>query len=228
MDELPPDARQFLAGLQNAHDPPAGMNDRVWRAAGLDMPGAPMMAAERARQVWWKSASTSVVGKTAAVALVVGVGLGAWLYPRDSAPKPRPAPIAAAPVTGTEPDRSAEPTEAAPTAVGQAIPPPEPHPPKRSRRTGDGLIEEIASLRSAADALAAGRPAQALALLQDHQRRFATAKLSEEREGLIAIARCTLDLPNAAQRARRHLQHYPHGILRDRVVRTCKLEGSPP
>ena len=234
MDELPTEARAFLAALRDAQDPPPGMSERVWRAAGLA--GTPPAAAPPHTQAWWQSGSISATTKLATtLTIALGIGLGGWLVPHSSPPLPQTAPTTPVPAEVAAAQSAAlEPAVGAP-----ALPLPEASPraperrrqPRASQQGQDdaaALLAEITSLRAASEALASHQPERALTLLQAHRRRFPAAKLSEECEGLLVLARCSLDQAGASAAARSYLRRYPHGVLRDRVERTCRFEGSLP
>jgi hypothetical protein len=117
--------------------------------------------------------------------------------PRATDPRP-PTPSAA------EPHAEAAPAEAAPApppVVEPAPPaaPAEPAAPKRASSADaapraeapDPLIEETALIGRAQSALAAGDHVQALAILDDHARRFPRGVLAQEREGARWVALCS-------------------------------------
>lgn len=81
MDELPAEARAFLEAQRDAHDPPAGMSERVWRAAGLGEAAALTGLAPRLRlePTWWKGGSASLAAKAAGGALNRRQSRAGWL-----------------------------------------------------------------------------------------------------------------------------------------------------
>jgi hypothetical protein len=232
VDELPSEARAFLAALRDAQDPPPGMSERVWRAAGLA--GTPPAAAPPPTKPWWQSGSISAT-KLASLTIALGIGLGSLLVPRSSPPLPRavPTPPALAEIAPQQP-AAPELALAAPAVRLPEAPPralekrPKPRAAQHSEDGAAALLAEVASLRAASEALASHQPERALALLQGHRRLFPAAQLNEECEGLFVLARCSLDQAGASAAARAYLRRYPRSVLRDRVERACRFEGSPP
>ena len=69
---------------------------------------------------------------------------------------------------------------------------------KTVSRTRDGLAEEVALLSRAETELRAGRPAKALLVLAEHQRKFPRGALAEERTAARIQALCALGLRDEA------------------------------
>jgi hypothetical protein len=133
-----------------------------------------------------------VSGVIAGVAAVGGVLFFALSSPSEPARIPgSPPPAITAPAVVAE--ASAAPAEAqAPPAPPAAAPiaPDAPAPSTRSKQ--DRLAQEVALLSSATKRLNAGRPAEALKVLDDHQRKFPGGLLTEERRAARAQALCSL------------------------------------
>lgn len=84
------------------------------------------------------------------------------------------------------------------------------------------LAQEMALVRAVHDALAAGQSRQALALLDDHGRRFPGGALREEAAALRAVALCATDREGAGSRAAASfLAAHPGSLSAERVRRAC-------
>src|SRR5690606_15731092 len=84
------------------------------------------------------------------------------------------------------------------------------------------LAQEVAQVRLVHDALAAGQPRQALALLEDHRRRFPAGALHEEAAALRAVALCGTDREGAgADAAAAFLAAQPGSLSAERVRQAC-------
>jgi hypothetical protein len=93
-----------------------------------------------------------------------------------------PAPLAIEPA---QPPQEAAPAEPANTASGEP-------PASKLPRSRDSLAQEVLLLSKAASDLRAGRPAEALKALDEHQRRFPHGTLGVERRAAKAQALCAL------------------------------------
>jgi hypothetical protein len=131
-----------------------------------------------------------------ASAVIVGAGLAAAMWQSaPQAPVPPQTPVAAVPLRVAAPAPVVTPDvpEAAVTAPLEAstavAPPPSAVP---ARRAPDRLAEEVTILRQAAKDLRAGRAAESLRALGEHQRRFPSGLLALERRAARAEALCSL------------------------------------
>lgn len=137
------------------------------------------------------------------------------------APSPREMrPPAAAPTPATEP-RTSE-----PPAIDPAPEPTTPRrtPPSTSRSVDDGerLREEGRLLARAQQALAAGQPAQALRVLEQHRVGFPTGALVLERRALEAVALCQAGRRDEGRtHAELLLAEHPGAPHRQRMARAC-------
>jgi hypothetical protein len=116
-------------------------------------------------------------------------------------PKTPPAsPAAAAPVAlDTRPQAPVpQVPESAPVVVTQAQPSDEKRAPS-APRPADNLAEEVALLSQASADLHAGRPAAALAALDEHRRKFPRGALVQERTSARIQALCALGSMTEAQ-----------------------------
>jgi hypothetical protein len=136
------------------------------------------------------SAAPSIVPALSAVVVALGVAGGVlWYAFRDAAPVERPAASAVAPVVAPlpaapEPRAEPEPEPAAPATEAA------PRPSASGRRST--LAQEVALMSRAAASLQAGRAAEALKTLEEHQQKFPGGVLSEERLAARVQALCAL------------------------------------
>ena len=127
---------------------------------------------------------------------------------------PRPTTFALPPAT--EPGSAATPAEnTPPPAPFAALAPAAPGGPST-------VGAETDLLRQAGDAAKAGRPAIALALLQEHATRFPNGILSEEREAERIVVLCALGRTEDARvAASQFLREHPRSPLARRVRESC-------
>ncbi|PCC74116.1 hypothetical protein SAMN02745121_08501 [Nannocystis exedens] len=86
---------------------------------------------------------------------------------------------------------------------------------------GDALAQELAIVRAVNDALAGGSAEQALARLDDYQRRFPGGALREEAAALRAVALCAAGRTEGATEAAAFLRAHPGSLSAERVRRAC-------
>ncbi len=191
------------------------------------------------------AAVTSVAAKVmlaSAASLAIGVGAG-WLARGAYEPPPAgpaahaPAPAIAAPADDAdEADVEAEAIEApsdAPAAPMEPAPRPDvergeaarpdavAERPRGARSRDEALADENALITRAQSALARGRAAEALAAAREHQQRFPSGQLVEEREALAIRALARLGNDDAARaRADRFYARFPNSLL-TRAVRAA-------
>jgi hypothetical protein len=132
-------------------------------------------------------------------AVVVGVGIlgGALFYTlRSGGENARVTIAATAPMVEPAVEPAEGPVAELPTATPElpVVDPPESSPPASAaaHRTHDRLAAEVAILSRATRDLRAGRPAEALAALDEYQRKFAKGLLGEEQRAARAQALCAL------------------------------------
>jgi hypothetical protein len=93
--------------------------------------------------------------------------------------------------------------------------------------TGASLAEEVRVLRSVERALREGSPGFALALLRDLDRAVPRGALTEERQAMRAIARCTTgDVPFGVDLAQDFAEHHPASVYGRRVEDACAATDS--
>lgn len=141
----------------------------------------------------------SSLGKRAWLGLaVVLLGAGGAALLRPAAPSvPAAPPVSAAPTPAASPASVAAPRavalespEAAPSVAPPSTAPRTAPKPRASSASTDDTAEELPLVRSMQQALRAGNAPGALALADEHSRRFPRGTLVEEREGVRAVAQC--------------------------------------
>ncbi len=160
----------------------------------------PVGAAPPASALPTAGASGVSVWLVSGVIVALGV-LGAVFYstgraePKSAAlAQPSPPPVTAPALVPSAPQ--AEPEKPLPTVpTTERAEPPVPS----SRPKQDRLAQEVALLTRATSDLNAGRAAQALKVLDEHQRKFPTGLLAEERRAARAQALCSLGRVSEAQ-----------------------------
>lgn len=184
--------------------------------AALPQPTPPVQAASHSL---WHLAPKLMVG----VGLVGGAAL-LGLQPASS--------VAPARATATH----AAPAVVAPHSVASVAPealaaPEEPHEkkllpeaPAPAVRAQDRLAQEVALLSRATSDLRAGRAADALSALDEHQRKFPTGALSEERRAARAQALCSLGRVSEGRAELSRLA--PHSPAAARAEQLCSAATS--
>ena len=247
-DRLTPELQSLLSAEREAPGPDAGARDRVARRLGqtlgvtLVAAGASTAAASGAQAVLPKAlVGKSLAAKLMIAAVVGGVGAGGvaatvtLVHRRAAAraahaspprvappPAPRSAPAAATPPL-PPPSLSAAvepPPMAAPTAT--ATEPPAAHEPHHAARHAD-LAAERALLADARAAMQTSDAARALAILDEHARRFPRGQLAEERDAL-RVAALWLDGDHEAARRRADdfARRHPDSLFLPSVQRTVR------
>jgi len=190
MTTLDPNARALIEAGRRALRSTAGDRERIEAALRTRLGDAALPPDAGVTQVATTASWQALAGAAIGVCVLAGVAFYA-LRPTPSAPEPevRSAPHRPAPQTTPADPPSAVPERAAPA---HSIVPPSTPPASASPRARDSLAREVALLSRATSALRAGRPAAALRTLADHQRRFPTGALVEERRAAKAQALCLL------------------------------------
>jgi hypothetical protein len=230
MSDLSPSARAILDAGRNSDDPSDEQCERVRRSllASVVVAGAAPLAAST-------TAAASVVKVVIPIAFVLtgAVGAGVWWYARQgSVPAVAAAVehISAPALSPSAPPSvaSASPAVNAPK-VGDVV--------QRSRHTTassearatpaaphNRLEEETKLLGQVNEALRAGDPVGAQALLDDYDQRFPAGVLREEMQATRVIARCqATPSPLAQEAARQFLMQHPASPLASRVASSCRL-----
>ena len=250
MDELNSQARALL-NAANAFDDPTDMDRERVRAAVLMRVGS-VAAAGTATIAAAKASSAAASagpllastltsaalfsGAAAKVGAVVVIGAlataGAYVAFRPAhhatavvaAPKPAVAPLAA-PVAAIAPPSA---VDSQPTAVEANDLPllddAKPNTARMHARTAD-LEGEMKLLRQADGALRRGDSAGALAAVNKHAALYPSGVLSQEREGVRAIALCSAGSMSQGQAAaRRFLAQAAKSPLSSRIRSACSIE----
>lgn len=222
MAELSPRARELMrAGTMR---PTAADRARIQKALqarlGLPSPSVPDSPALPSPRSRWPFVSSAIVG--------VGLIGGAVYLSQRHAPEtvvPAGAPVAAAVVTSAAVPESPPPVEAATVAaLPPAIAPGSPAPSSHTAR--DRLAQEVALLERATSALHAGRPAEALKVLDEYQRKFPSGLLSQDRGAARAQALCALGRRSEAQAELARLPAQSPGSARAKQVCDASVKSS--
>ncbi|HZU81881.1 MAG TPA: hypothetical protein VE987_03145 [Polyangiaceae bacterium] len=240
MTELNPDAAALIRAGRTAFRPDTSDRDRV-----LDSLNAVLgegVAPDGGRPSGQASAAAAsrfafkswVIGGLAAVAL--GTGGIAARHMRGGAPAhagaTRPAPVTApvepaATATPAPPDVASDPE---PLRAEPARSSPRSGPRAAARTAADSLPQEVRLLSRAEQQLGDGLAAEALRTLAEHERRFPTGALAEERmaarvQALCALGRTAEARSDLARLTRAHPQS-PH-VERARKVCGIEVDSSP-
>jgi hypothetical protein len=250
MKELSAKAAAIIEAAQRHATADAGVRSRVWeqmqlRATAGDLgPELPEPAATTS------IASTKLLGWIAAAAIgggavVAGVGL---LHPGDG--DPGSTAVVHDAVEQLEPDEPSQEldvvVEPAPEAVTVPDPTPEvqlePGPveakPAKRRATPrqttkpaahpDDFTEEVELMGRARAALGRNDASQALALLEEHAKKFPRGTLGPERDASRIMALCALGRTQQAKtHATKFMRKHPRSALTARVRRTCVGDDLP-
>lgn len=190
MSELSPRGRDLLRASRDALRPQVGDRERVLGSVRKQL-GAPVSGvAHKLTAV----AQSSRASWTVAAAALIGVG-GAIAIGMSSTPKPVKLSVPTLASTVVPAASLAPLVGGAPPSVPAAVPPTVdsvavPAPSVQSRH--DRLAEEVAILSQAAKDLRAGRAANALSALNEHQKKFPNGLLAQERRAARAEALCSL------------------------------------
>jgi hypothetical protein len=184
MSELSPRGQALLRASRAALRPSGGDKERILTGLrerlGMPLAGGAAHAAAHSSRLLWTVGAAAVIGVAGVVAMSVSSGKP------PATPPVVPALVSAAPVVAATPS-PAEPA-AAPAPASSATP----AAPSVAMRRSDRLAEEVAILSQAAKALRAGRAADALGALNEHQRKFPSGLLAQERRAARAEALCSL------------------------------------
>ncbi len=193
---LSPKARALVEAGKGAALPSAADRERI-HAALRSRLGPDALGPEASG-----ASTSSGIGAGASWPLVAGVvaGLGAvggmlFFALRSPELPERPPAVVRSAITSTEATATASstPLEAPPpppSSTPAVAPSQTPAPAARSKQ--DRLAQEVALLSSATKSLNAGRAAEALKTLDEHQRKFPGGLLTEERRAARAQALCSL------------------------------------
>lgn len=245
MDELNPNTRALLNAARSFDDPSDSDQERVRAAvlmrvtsvaavgaATITAAKASSAAASAAPLVASSLASTAlfsgVAAKVGAAVVIGALASGAYVAFRPSAPKAAPVAqhvvvAAATPAL----DTPATPVPSEPSAADIAsLPTEETKPaPVRARNRSADLEGEMKLLRQADGALRRGDTADALAALNKHAAQYPGGLLSQEREGVRAIALCRSgSVAQGQSAAQRFLSAAAKSPLASRIRSACSLK----
>lgn len=195
MSDLSEAARALIRDGQSVLRPSLDDRSRVASALASKLGEGGLVASSAAagaasRWLAWQKLSVLAVG--------LGVsGLGAtWALKGEPGAAAPPPAVVAAPVLA---EVTPPPEPVAPPVVEERAPEPAPKAPAVAKAPTDRLAEEVALLSKATTELRAGRPAEALRLLNEHQRAFPVGRLVEERRAARIQALCALGSRAAAE-----------------------------
>lgn len=209
MSGLSPELKQLLPAYKRANLPTEADSERIADVLRARLGDAAMTGAESVHVVTNSGASGLLFGKgffvgLAGLAVLSGVWFLAARNPRaalretnavSSAATTESIPSAAAPsVIPPVAAPAPQPESSANVAVVAAAPVPNRDSvrPVASHHNRDRLAEEVALLSRAQAALRSGKPAVALEVLKEHERKFGSGLLAEERIAASAQALCAL------------------------------------
>lgn len=244
MDELPRDARAFLNLTRDAHDPPDSpaarqrVHARLMAALAappaLDALGPGRAAASGAAGTTHGIFGWASSTKLALAATIIALSSGAfWVLSTQHAPAPsnpgaqtlQVAKLAPVPSIVPAPAPEAQtqiPSTSAPARTAVA--------PKRTASSNarvtspSSLAAETALLMRASSQLSHDDVAGALRSIEQHRRQFGRAtQLTEEREGLEALAHCQGQRASARAEAKRYVERVPTSVLVTRLELACGL-----
>lgn len=240
----PDPARVAWDDYLGAITPPPGAATRVRARVdrAIELRSATDVVEPHARARVPRAAAILVFAKSAALSLTIAAGGLATLHLGARAVAEPPArtstPVQATTTeTGSPSPRVAEPAVAPALVPGSApvitpvidqpplrpsvtarAKPPDPAPPSTP---DDTLKAETALVRAAATRLARGDARGALAILDEHARRFPSGMLAEERDRDAAIARCRIAPDAREQTLAGFDRSHPRSSYRDRVHEAC-------
>jgi len=228
MSELSPEARGLIDDGHSVLRPSSGDRARVRSALAARLGGAALLlphqaiAAAPKSLLLWSQMHTVFAGVSAGL-LAIGASYFAAqssVEPPTSPPVKPPSVAPMAPRPSIAPLKSSPRVESEPSSV-------EPEPavsPVRRQPPVDPLVEEVAILSRATSALRAGRPAEGLRLLNEHQRKFPNGRLAEERRSARIQALCALgNRTEAEAELARLAQSSPRSPHLARAQRACGL-----
>jgi len=221
LEPLDPVAKELLDAARGGHAPPFGGRDRV-RKSIITRVGVSAFAGTALASAWVKVVVPLVL-------LAVGGSSAYFIAHRAPAPVPVaavPAPIVddriAAPIVTATLETHVEPVDTIaapapkPTAIVRPVVTAAPVP------TTPSIEEETSLLLTSQGALREGDAARALALLDDHARRFPNGALAEERDASRVLALCALGRTVEAKTAgQTFLAAHPRSPAAARVRASC-------
>jgi hypothetical protein len=198
MSDLSQAAQELVRGAAMAARPSASDRERIFEALRDRLGDAALLGQAAATPSAFSALWVKVSAVTLGLGLAAGglvVGLQGEKTPVEAPPGPQQVVLAPPPAQEPAPTPAVTPAPAAvvsPQTVEPAA--------AATKRASDRLAEEVTLLSSAASALRAGRAADALKTLNEHQSKFPKGLLSEERRAARAQALCALGRHREAER----------------------------
>lgn len=207
MSGLSREAQKLVQAGRDSLRPTAADRERVFQALLPRIGGSPVGTEVDPSSLASEAAKASLV-KISAVIVGLGVAGGGLLVALRPAPEPAtvaaPAPVKLAPIASPRDETPAnnDVPESVPSATPRAPTPAGPAEKRVAPRpAASGLAQEVAILSRASAELHAGRPAAALAALDEHQRKFPGGVLAQERAAARIQALCALGRTGEARAA---------------------------
>ncbi|HEY6560636.1 MAG TPA: hypothetical protein VI072_25330 [Polyangiaceae bacterium] len=247
MKELSNEARALVA-LARTSDGPTAQDRRLVRAgivasgAALALSASAQATAQAAATVGSAAATQTALAAAPAVAtglgaltahviapgivgMVIGAAVTAPVLLRDRAPERSPAPVQSArSAAASSPVARAAVRAPVPVPVPASSPAVAAQAPAAvaSVSVHDSLHEETDLLVRAQRELGGGRPDGALALLDEHERRFPRGSLAQERAAVRVLSLCRAGRAlEARAHAQRFLEAAPRSPVAPRIRRSC-------
>jgi TolA-binding protein len=204
MARLSPEAEEIVRATRAALRPSNADRERVFQALSSRLDGT--LGAEGMNEsVRAPAAAKAIAAKISAVLIGLGVAGGGLFLALDEEEQPPattagapagPAPAAPAPVDEAPVDEAR--ADKAPEDASSVVPKPRLGE-SRTPATTNRLAQEVAILSRASSELHAGRPAAALKALDEHQRKFPSGVLAQERTAARVRALCAMGRTGEAQ-----------------------------
>ena len=240
MSELNRDAANLMRAGRTAFRPDASDRDRVMRSLnavlgeGALLDGARPSGAAHAAATTRVTLKSWLVGGLAVVALGAGVVVTPYVWKRAAShPVQAPATPAAPAVEAAPSARVSEANEPGDVAAmperapAGALPVAAPRGARGTHASPDSLPEEVRLLSRAEQQMNDGLAGDALRTLAEHERRFPTGALAEERMAARVQALCALGRANEAKSdLTRLMRAYPRSPQLERARRMCGIDVS--
>jgi hypothetical protein len=196
MSGLSPELREFVAASRSAIRPTEADSARIIEGLRARLGDAAVVGTETAQASATSASTGFLVGKgllmsLAALAVLGGIWFFAARSPRAASRETNAAasaattvlaPVALAPsTTSSSTPISPEPEASRVAVTANAGPDGDKTSPAATHRVRDRLAEEVAIISRAETALRGGKPAVALEILSEHERKFSNGLLAEER-----------------------------------------------
>jgi TolA-binding protein len=189
-------AEELVRGSRAALRPTDADRERVFQALQARLGGNP--APESIERLSTAPAKISAITKLTAAILGISVAGAALFVTLRTKVPPASSAATAAIASNPVPQEPVEPMAESAPAVPQGQAPDEKRAPA-TPHSADSLAKEVAMLSQASADLHGGRPAAALTVLDEHQRKFPHGRLAQERTSARIQALCALGRMTDAQ-----------------------------